>query len=141
MCTGTEMGLLSCPSNPINNCAHFEDAGVRCQGCVTGELRLIGGTQAYEGRVEVCRDNVWGTVCDDFWDTNDASVACRQAGYSRFGAIPRLAAFYGQGRGSIYLDDVMCNGTEQRLTDCRASSTHNCVHGEDAGVTCVPTSE
>lgn len=138
-CAGTEDRLISCPYNPQANCAHIEDASVRCQGCVTGELRLIGGTQPYEGRVEVCRNNVWGTVCDDNFDQMDATVVCRQAGYSIFGAVPRLAAFFGPGRGQIFLDDVNCNGTESRLVDCMYPSTHDCIHSEDAGVTCVPT--
>ena len=140
-CTGTETTLISCPYNPTDNCRHFEDAGVRCQGCVTGEVRLIEGQQASEGRVEVCRSNVWGTVCDDFWGAMDASVVCRQLGYSRIGAIARVAAFFGAGRGDIFLDDVMCNGTEERLTDCAASDTENCIHAEDAGVTCRPICE
>ncbi len=131
--------LLSCAYNPIDNCGHFEDAGVRCQGCVTGDIRLINGRQENEGRVEVCRNNVWGTVCDDMWGLVDATVACRQAGYSSFGAIPRVGAFFGQGRGDIFLDDVACNGTEERLTDCMSAATHNCVHSEDAGVTCNTT--
>lgn len=138
-CAGTEMSLLSCPYNPIDNCQHIEDAGVRCQGCITGDVRLIGGSAASEGRVEVCMNNVWGTVCDDSWGADDANVVCRQLGYSRYGAIPRLGAFFGAGRGNIFLDDVACNGTEQRLVDCMASSTHNCIHNEDAGVTCSPT--
>ena len=50
--------------------------------CIDGSIRLIGGTRPNEGRVEVCLDNRWGTVCDDAWGTVDASVACRQLGYS-----------------------------------------------------------
>ena len=53
--------------------------------CYDGELRLAGGTVANEGRVELCYQNQWGTVCRDGWSVTDARVACRQLGYSVLG--------------------------------------------------------
>lgn len=104
--------------------------------CSNGDVRLVGGNVPTEGRVEVCVNNDWGTVCDDSWDTLDASVACRQAGFSDTGARALLSAFFGQGTGTIVLDDVACAGTEDRLIDCQYTSMHNCIHSEDAGVRC-----
>ena len=90
----------------------------------------------FEGRVEVCVNNAWGTVCDDFWDNNDARVVCRQSGFSDQNATARSFAFFGQGTDPIVLDDVRCTGSESRLIDCPYTATHNCNHFEDAGVTC-----
>ena len=53
--------------------------------CVDGQIRLVSGNVAFEGRVEICFSNQWGTVCDDSWGTADATVVCNQLGYSTIG--------------------------------------------------------
>ncbi len=97
-CRGTETRLIDCPANALgsHNCGHIEDAGVRCQTtgttCTQGAIRLQGGTTT-QGRVEICNNNVWGTVCDDLWGTPDAQVACRQLGFSTTGIHSQFNIF------------------------------------------------
>ena len=90
------------------------------------------------GRVEVCHNNEWGTVCDDFWGTADAQVACRQLGYSATGATVLSASDIPDGTGQIWMDNVDCVGTESSLFNCSTNNlgSHNCEHYEDAGVAC-----
>ena len=54
-------------------------------GCCDGDMRLVGGSSDNEGRVEVCVNDTWGTVCDDGWGDDDASVVCARLGYSSTG--------------------------------------------------------
>ena len=57
--------------------------------------------------------------------------------HTHTGALAISRAHFGEGSGSIYLDDVACHGTEEAITECdRRFDNHNCVHREDASVLC-----
>merc|ERR1712112_76845 len=94
-------------------------------------ISLKGGSRPGEGNVFVNGE----PVCDDSWEDVDARVACRMLGYSngratsnsRFGRIPG---------GDYGMDNVECEGYEDRLTDCQFSSSDDCSEDEAAGVIC-----
>ena len=45
-------------------------------------MRLVGGETEAEGRVELCNNERWGTVCDNEWTDKHTSVVCRHLGFS-----------------------------------------------------------
>ena len=97
----------------------------------------MGGNTNRAGRVEVYHDGVWGTVCDDSWNLDDASVICRTLGLGEaLGSYGNAA--YGEGIGDILLDEVRCDGTESDIFECLSNDigSHDCMHNEDAGVSC-----
>ena len=111
MCEGQESSLLECASNEIgtHNCQHTEDAGVKCMSqCVHSSVRLIPSDYTAEsfysqegdyadyyfikdelsmGRVEVCVNSEWRTICSGQWDNPDSSVVCRQLNFSPYGRL------------------------------------------------------
>ena len=113
-----------------------------------GTVRLVGGRDEYEGRVEVSYGGIYGTVCDDHWDDPDAMVVCRMLGFT--GGIgyhgrgspshPGPQHDFGPGAGEILLDDAKCRGDEESLFSCQhlGIGVHDCNHNEDAGVRCDP---
>ena len=117
----------------------------------TGDLRLVDGTltdaggNLCEGRLEIYYDGAWGTICDDYWNGQEADVACRALGFvaSVEDADRYRTAYFGPGSEGqeIVLDDLNCRGDESGLLECPsnhpAPRVHNCKHKEDVGLRCL----
>ena len=97
-CSGEEDALLQCPLSMSPSCpAENNDAGVVCQAtdtiysnCSDGDIRLVNGSNILEGRVELCINRAWGTVCDATFSEDEANVICNQTGY-RYNGILQLS--------------------------------------------------
>ena len=129
-----------------DTCTHSDDLAVFCpepdaSTCQTGETRLTGtGSTEIEGRLEVCVNNTWGTVCDDSWDVTSSAVICnimKKFGGERIGPIE----FGDAGDLPIFLDGVKCAGNEKNLLTCpqQALERHDCTHREDVAIRCIGT--
>ncbi|XP_048118919.1 lysyl oxidase homolog 3A isoform X2 [Alosa alosa] len=102
------------------------------------KFRLAGYPRKHnEGRVEVLYQGEWGTICDDDFTLANAMVLCRQLGFVSATAWSHSAK-YGAGTGKIWLDNVICSGTESSIEKCHSRGWGNsdCTHDEDAGIVC-----
>jgi len=79
-----------------------------------GDIRLVGGSDPSEGRVELFYEGEWGRVLRLFKFAATAHVACRQAGYPYSEGLQS----FGQGSGPARLGIVICTGDEERLELC-----------------------
>ena len=95
-CDGSEMSLLECPISYLSPAiSSANDAAVVCQAqstvfnnCSNGDIRLVNGTNQLEGRLEICINKVWGTVCSQGFTADDAEVVCSQFNFSFDGENP-----------------------------------------------------
>eukprot|EP00731_Ephydatia_muelleri_P009513 Em0005g99a len=115
-----------------------------CDTCVTGSVRLVGTSSSRAGgygRVEVCYNNTWGTICGDAgWDYDAAKVVCSQLGFYGSPSSYYGYASYGQGSGKILLSGLYCYGYESTLFSCSRGNSvvgvTSCSHSQDASVSC-----
>ena len=100
------------------------------------EVQLANSRYPNQGRVEIKINGQWGTICDQDWDQNDASVICHQLGFEDSVRALGGAAF-GEGKGPIHYTEVRCRGHELNIASCKYSEHQtSCNHGDDAGVIC-----
>jgi hypothetical protein len=156
-CNSTQL-FSTCPRDLTASAActsgsNYSLATVRCESApavwefqlmdttISGDYGIYG--YAHRGRLGV-RPNAWsswGTVCRDFFATPDALVACRSVFPNRtILAVQFASANSATGYPTSYpilMDDVNCNGTEQRLNQCTYTGSHNCAHANDVILTCV----
>ncbi|KAM9312872.1 lysyl oxidase homolog 2 [Gastrophryne carolinensis] len=155
-CTGNEAHLSSCSVGNIPTNKTCLDGTPAVVSCIPGRafapsptigfrkafrqeqqlVRLRGGAKIGEGRVEVLRNNEWGTICDDRWNLVSASVVCRELG---FGSAKEALSGgqMGQGMGHIHMSEIECTGFEKSIIDCKFNAhSQSCSHEEDAAVKC-----
>lgn len=123
--------------------------------CGDGDVRLMNGSGSSlsSGRVELCLNNVYGTVCNDRWDEIDASVVCRQLNFPTSSksltfllfscsllnnfvdvVVIRDGTVFGSRNGTVSVSGVVCGGAEDSLLQCsHILGSQDC---EPAGVMC-----
>lgn len=73
--------ILSCDPHFLGTTANYS--------CAYGNIKLVGDGE-YAGKVKICINHVWASVCSNDWDKMDATVACRQLGFSQPGETKTL---------------------------------------------------
>ena len=143
-----------------------------CNECSTGEARLTqtvdsgdfaeGRNLTRAGRVEICINNAWGTICNSSFDEIEAQTACSNiegftyqgnysnSYYAKFecrqlcitGSNVKTNDFFTKSRGPIFLSDLKCDGSEASLLKCQnkyrlpPGLVRECDHSQDAAVIC-----
>ncbi|KAH3713757.1 hypothetical protein DPMN_073559 [Dreissena polymorpha] len=100
---------------------------------IVEDIRLSNGTYDEEGRVEIKVFDEWGTICDDSFGLEEATVICRMLGY---GYATGFNTSVHPGKGPIFVNNLDCGENVFHINDCEYTTMHNCSHSEDVAVTC-----
>ena len=111
-CTGIERSIFDCRFDKLipvafnGYCHDGRTLGIKCEGkgiivgkctnltqihftesCSDGRARVRGSFSEMVGRIEVCIQETWRTICSDQWKEEDARVLCHQLGFSVYGLL------------------------------------------------------
>ncbi|PIK48342.1 putative deleted in malignant brain tumors 1 protein-like [Apostichopus japonicus] len=135
-CNGNETYLVDCNHQRHGNCVHFEDAGVVCIPRDEGQLRLIDGSDMFSGRVQIFLNGVWGNICANLWDIDDANAVCGVLGYGTAVYFTHTLFPFAEIKNEpFHRGGLHCNGGERSLGCCPFSEV-SCDQGNFAGVIC-----
>lgn len=101
-------------------------------------VRLVGGQNSSEGRVEVFYKSSWGFICGESWPLNNAHVICRSLGFSHATEAYGRPQF-GHGPRTAHLTGASCTGKESSIFDCPGvhfDTSSVCYVFDGAGVSC-----
>lgn len=142
-CVGDESSLLSCKHGSLlqkSTCTTKQMAGMKCSGIQVRLVDMCEDSLRSGGVVEVLFGGVWGTVCPDSWDLNDANVVCQQLGYE--GAQSTFDPYACEGDPPVnWMSNVQCKGNETSLSQCKHmgwNATRSCPPYSSASVICIP---
>ncbi|KAL4223327.1 hypothetical protein ACF0H5_016798 [Mactra antiquata] len=137
-CSGWEQSLAQC--DIPHDCYRSDSIGVDCSPSL--DVRLVNGTNAYSGSVEVSLDgSYWEGICDYNFGMNEARVICKTLGYASHTALAYGNSYFGYS-GTTSMLALNCNGTESNIGECHLHGEGSCWHKTVAGVWCsaIPVS-
>ncbi|KAM6958794.1 T-cell differentiation antigen CD6-like, partial [Aplochiton taeniatus] len=134
-CTGAESNLWACPSlREGHDCGHKEDAGVVCSEMQA--VRLSGGLDRCSGKVEIHRNGTWGTICDNCWEIDMASMVCRMLGCGEQEKYSQFSPPFAHNNETLWY--YICLPPHKDLWQCRKyfNNEHLCKDSHAAAVIC-----
>ncbi|XP_061875895.1 scavenger receptor cysteine-rich type 1 protein M130-like [Colius striatus] len=136
-CAGNEPFLQLCPRETPRDHLCTPRAATWLSCTRFAGFRLVNGSTACEGRVELHVQGTWGSLCASRWHLSDAHVLCGHLGCGFAVSLPRGGSF-GRGTGPVWRDSFHCSGTEAHLGQCPVTvlGASPCSHEDAAAVIC-----
>ncbi|XP_060561518.1 scavenger receptor cysteine-rich type 1 protein M130-like [Ruditapes philippinarum] len=139
-CIGTEDHINECLYDVRQTCSSSYPTVVECKYPYNiTDVRLVGGTGPYDGRVEVKINDGWGTVCSRYIGSYDADTLCKSMDL-KLTSYFSYSSVYGQGTGAIYIGDMGCSATKTHVNQCSFVPPRRryCSHSRDMSLVCTP---